>query len=581
MRMSKAFGKTLREAPSDAEMTSHKLLIRANYIRPLGAGIYTFMPLGYRVIRKIWAIMSEEMDAIDGQEMWMPNMHPAATWQATGRWWSFGPALIKVKTEGGREYVMSPTHEEVINDITLSDIESYRDLPRMAYHVSKKFRDEPRARGGIIRLREFIMKDAYSLDPSAESLDEFYPFMYQAYINIFERCGVPAVPILADVGAMGGRSSHEFTVPHPQGEDTYITCTNNDYAANVEAAEFVREGDPPAELANLEKVATPNCTTIAQVAAYMNVPVEQTVKAIFYWFTPKGKAEEEGRFIFGLVRGDLDVNEIKLINALGGGELRAATENEIIATEAVPGYASAIGLHVATDLSDDGVYVLADPSIQYGGNFVVGANDEGYHYSGANYPRDFSISQMADIAQADTGHKCPVCGGRIEARRAIEVGHCFKLGTFYSEATNATYLDEKNNPQLIHMGSYGIGLDRLMAVIVEMHNDEDGIVWPNSVSPFDIHLMSLGKGDEVRQVAEDLYQDLQDQGFSVYYDDRNASAGVKFKDADLIGIPQRIAVGARGLAQGGVEVKRRSDSERHQVPLNELVEFLREAKPVQ
>ena len=576
MRMSRAFGKTLREAPSDAEMTSHKLLIRANYIRPLAAGIYTYMPLGYRVIRKLWSIMAEEMDAIGGQEMWMPNIHPPAIWKATGRWWKMAPILVKGHTDSGREYVLSPTHEEVVNEITLSDIESHRDLPRVVYHITKKFRDEPRARGGLIRMREFIMKDAYSLDPSEESLDEFYPDMYQAYLNIYERCGVPALPILADVGAMGGRSSHEFTVPHPQGEDTYIACTNDDYAANVEAAEFVREGEPPERLTELEKVATPDCTTIAEVAAYVDVPVSQTIKAVFYWLTPAGKNEEEGRFIFGLVRGDLDVNEVKFVNALGGGVLRPATDEEITASGAVPGYASAIEMKVAADFSDDGVFVLADPSIQNGGNFVVGANDEGFHFTGANYPRDFSISQMADIAQADTGHKCPRCGGRIEARRGIELGHCFKLGTFYSEATDATFLDENNVPQLIHMGSYGIGLDRLMATIVEMHHDDDGIIWPESVTPYDVHLLSIGKGDEVAQAADDLYTKLQQEGFSVFYDDRDASAGVKFKDADLIGIPLRVGVGARGLAQGVVEVKRRDESERHQVSLDDLVDFLRQ-----
>ncbi len=384
MRMSKGFGKTLREAPADAEMASHQLLTRANYIRPLGAGIYTFMPLGYRVIKKIWAIMSEEMEAIGGQEMWMPNMHPASVWQATGRWTEMGGILMKVKSPSGREYAMSPTHEEVVNDITLSDIDSYRDLPRLIYHITKKFRDEPRARGGLIRLREFLMKDAYSLDPSEGSLDEFYPSMYQAYINIFDRCDVPSVPILADVGAMGGKSSHEFAVPHTQGEDTYIACENCDYAANVDTAEFVREGEKPAEVAELTKVATPDSTTIAAVAEYTGVPVAQTIKAVFYWFTPAGTSEEDGEFIFGLVRGDLDVNETKLINALGGGDLRPATEDEIVASGGVPGYASAVGLDVAPILADPGVKVLADYSIQNGGNYVVGANDEGYHYTVAN-----------------------------------------------------------------------------------------------------------------------------------------------------------------------------------------------------
>ena len=574
MRMSRAFGKTLRQAPADAEMTSHKLLIRANFIRPLAAGIYTYMPLGYRVLRKMWTIMAEEMDAIGGQEMWMPNIHPPAIWQATGRMAIMEQILFNARSKSGREYVMSPTHEEVVNELTLSEIESHRDLPRVVYHITKKFRDEPRARGGLIRMREFIMKDAYSLDPSEASLDAFYPSMYQAYLNIYERCGAPAVPIQADVGAMGGKSSHEFTVPHPQGEDRYIACSNCDYAANVEAAVFERGGLRPTDLAQLEKVATPDCKTIADVAAFVGVPVDQTVKAVFYWFTKPGQADQEGRFVFGLVRGDLEVNEVKLINALGGGLLRTATEAEIVAAGAVPGYASAVGLDVAATPDSPGVLVVADTSIEHGGNFVVGANDEGYHFIGTNYRRDFSISLMADIAQADTGHLCSLCGGQIEARRGIEVGHCFKLGTFYSEATDATYLDENNEPRLIYMGSYGIGLDRLMAVIVEKNHDDDGIVWPANLAPYDVHLLSLGKGSEVAKAADQIYESLRAAGLEVYYDDREASAGVKFKDADLIGIPQRVTVGARGLANGTVEVKRRDGDERTQVPVAEIAEYL-------
>jgi prolyl-tRNA synthetase len=574
--MSQAFGKTLREEPGDAELASHKLLIRANYIRPLSAGIYTFMPLGYRVLRKIWAILSEEMDAIGGQEMWMPNLHPASIWRATGRWTIWDPVLLKLKGKSGRDYTLSPTHEEVVNEITLSDIDSYRDLPRLVYHITKKFRDEPRARGGLVRLREFIMKDAYSLDPSEESLDAFYPSMYQAYLNVFERCSLKTIPIEADVGAMGGKSSHEFTVPHDQGEDTYISCTNCDYAANVEAAQFVREGERPAELAPLTKVATPGCKTIADVAAYVGVPVNQTIKAVFYWFTAPGQDEADGRFVFGLLRGDLDVNEVKLVNAIGIGELRPATDEEIVALGAVPGYASPVGLPVAPEAGGDGVLVIADPSIECGGNFVVGANDEGHHFTGANYPRDFAVTKMADIAQADTGHQCPRCGGRIEARRGIELGHCFKLGTRYSAATGATYLDEHNEPQFIYMGSYGIGLDRLMAVVVEKHHDEDGIIWPDNLAPYDVHLLWLGKGEpDVVEAAEQIYRELQAVGLSVYYDDRDVSAGVKLKDADLIGIPRRVAVGRRSLEQGGVEVKRRSQAERHIVPIEQLADFLR------
>ena len=576
MRLSQSFGKTLREAPAEAELASHQLLIRANYIRPAGAGIYTFMPLGYRVIRKIWRILAEEMDAIGGQEMWMPNLHPAALWQATGRWGQVD-VLFKLKGSGDRDYALSATHEEIVVDLALRDIESYRDLPKMVYHISKKFRDEPRPRGGLIRLREFIMKDAYTLDRGEAALDEYYPSMIQAYFNVFNRCGVPTVAINADVGAMGGKTSQEFTVPHPQGEDTFIACDTCDYAANVEAALFVREGEKPATLDALTKVETPDCKTIADVAAFVGVPTSRTIKAVFYWWRPRYvEMPGEGRLVFALVRGDMAIVDTKLVNALGGGFLRAATEAEILAIGAVPGYASGIGLTAAKDMDSAGVMVVADESIEYGGNYVVGANEEPYHYTGANFGRDFTVSKLADIAEAATGHRCAVCGGRLEAKKAIEVGHCFKLGTRYSAAVNATYLDENGQPQLIYMGSYGIGLDRLMAVAVELHHDKDGIVWPDSIAPYQVHLVHVGKeGDGTKARAEALYAELTAAGFEVLYDDRDGlGAGVKFKDADLIGIPWRITVSVRSLEAGGVEVKRRNESERRVVAAEELVGLL-------
>ena len=330
MRLSQAFGKTLREAPADAELASHQLLIRANFVRPTGAGIYTFMPLGFRVLRKIQTIMEQEMDAIGGQEMLMPNLHPAALWQASGRWDSFD-VLMKLESGGGRVYCLSPTHEEIVADLALREIESYRDLPQVVYHINKKFRDESRARGGLLRLREFIMKDAYSLDTDAEALDQLYPNMLQAYRNIFGRCGVAAQAVYADVGAMGGEASQEFVVPHDQGEDSFIRCTNCDYAANVEAAIFARVGKMPDELQQLAKVATPGCQTIADVAAFVGVATESTVKAVFYWWRPWSAPEADGRLVFALIRGDLEVNEVKLANRLGGGVLRAATDEEIAA----------------------------------------------------------------------------------------------------------------------------------------------------------------------------------------------------------------------------------------------------------
>ena len=576
MRLSRSFGKTLREAPTEAELISHQLLLRANFIRPAGAGIYSFMPLGYRVIRKIWDVMAEEMDAIGGQEMWMPNLHPAALWQATGRWGQVD-VLFKLKGSGDRDYALSATHEEIVVDLALRDIESYRDLPKMVYHISKKFRDEPRPRGGLIRLREFIMKDAYTLDRGEAALDEYYPSMIQAYFNVFNRCGVPTVAINADVGAMGGKTSQEFTVPHPQGEDTFIACDNCDYAANVEAALFVREGEKPATLDALTKVETPDCKTIADVAAFIGVPTSQTIKAVFYWWRPRfAETPGEGRLVFALVRGDMAIVDTKLVNALGGGFLRAATEAEIRAIGAVPGYASGIGLTAAKDMNSAGVMVVADTSIEHGGNYVVGANEEPYHFTGANFGRDFTVSKLADIAEAATGHRCAVCGGRLEAKKAIEVGHCFKLGTRYSAAVNATYLDENGQPQLIYMGSYGIGLDRLMAVAVELHHDKDGIVWPDSIAPYRVHLVHVGKeGDGTKAKAEALYAKLTAAGVEVLYDDRDGlGAGVKFKDADLIGIPWRVTVSVRSLEAGGVEVKRRNESERRVVAVDELTGLL-------
>ncbi len=576
MRLSQSFGKTLRNAPADAELISHQLLIRANFVRPLGAGIYTFMPLGFRVLTKIHRIMSEEMDAIGGQEMLMPNLHPAAIWEATGRWEEWGNIMYRIQAGGSREYGMSPTHEEVVVDLATREIESYRDMPQVIYHVNKKYRDEARPRGGMIRLREFIMKDAYSLNLTEEGLDKFYPSMVQAYLNIFGRCGVPVIQVNADVGAMGGKSSHEFVFPHEQGEDSFIECDSCGYAANVEAALFVHQGDKPQEETPLKKVATPDCKTIQDVADFIGVSTSQTLKAVFYWQTPAGKLEKDGRFVFVIIRGDLDVNEVKLINALGGGEVRAASDGEIRAAGAEPGYASPIGLQVAADFQSDGVLVVADESLNFGGNYVFGANDEGYHYTGANYPRDFAVTLKADLAEAQTGYICGNCHeGTLVSRRAIECGHCFKLGTRYSEPTNTTALDPNGKPQLIYMGSYGIGLDRLMAVVVEAHHDKDGIIWPSSIAPYDVHLMHVGKGEELETIAQNIYQELQAAGFEVLYDDRNVSPGVKFKDADLIGIPLRVSVGKRSLENGGAEVKRRSSSEREIVPLEGLLDHVK------
>jgi prolyl-tRNA synthetase len=446
-------------------------------------------------------------------------------------------------------------------------------LPILAYHIQTKLRDEIRPRGGLIRVREFIMKDAYSLDTDAAGLDKSYNLFYHAYERIFARCDVTTVPIEADTGMMGGAVSHEFVLLHPQGEDRLIRCTQCDYAANVERAEFVKDSRVGEQVERV-KVATPGCTTIADVAACVGVSTDETLKAVFYihdHYTTDGK---QSQFLFVLIRGDLEVNETKLLNAIGGGELRPAEDGEIIAIGGVPGYASPIGLKVRDTLNGDGLLVVADNSIHTRSAFVSGANEAGYHFTGVNYPRDFRVTLITDIAQADSGHACPRCGETLQAQSAIELGHTFKLGTWYSEAVGATYLDAAGNSHPIVMGSYGIGVGRLMAAIVEAHHDEHGIIWPRSVAPYQVHLVALGPDATVMDEAESLYQRLSAAGYEVLYDDRDERAGVKFADADLIGAPLRLTVSERSLAAGGVEAKQRHEDGRMVVPMEKLEDWL-------
>jgi prolyl-tRNA synthetase len=557
MRMSQLFGNTLRENPADAEMPSHQLLVRAGMIRPLVAGIYSYLPLGWRVLRKIETIMRQEMEAAGGQEMMMPVVQPAELWQATGRWQSIGPDMGRLRDRSGRDLVLAMTHEEVMADLARREIRSYRQLPRLVFHIQTKFRDEPRPRGGLVRVREFTMKDAYSLDATFEGLDIAYQKMYKAYVNIFHRCDVKTLSVQADVGQMGGSASQEFMTLNEHGEDLLILCPSCGYAANAEQATFAKpEATRPPEH-DVEEIATPGCKTIADVAAFAGVPTHQTLKAVFY-------TTGEGEFIFVVIRGDLEVNETKLQNLLGGAELNPATDKEILAVGGVPGYASPLGL--------TGVRVIADDSVYLGGNFVAGANREGYHLLNVNYPRDFEAEVVADFALARAGNACPECGAGLTEKRGIEVGHLFKLGTRYSQALGATYLDAEGLAQPIVMGSYGIGTGRLMAVVVEQHHDEHGIIWPPEIAPYHLHLVNLGRDpeEETTQAAQALYADLLAQGFEVLYDDRNERAGVKFNDADLIGVPVRATVSRRSLAQGGVEVKRRDASERTIIPTEAL-----------
>ncbi len=557
MRLSKLFGRTLREAPADAELTSHQLMLRAGMIRQLAAGIYSYLPLGWRVLSRIEQIMREEMDAIGAQEMQMPLVNPAEIWRATGRYDAPAPGriLLRFRDRMAHDMVLAFTHEEVVAELLRTEVDSYRQLPFAVYHIQTKFRDEPRTRGGLIRAREFTMKDAYSCHADFQSLNAFYNYIYEAYVHIFQRCGVEAIAVAADVGAMGGAASHEFMVLSSQGEDTLAICPSCGYAANVEKAAFRKPAGPSQAERSVEEVATPGCKTIADVAAFLGVPSTQTLKALFY-------TTEAGEAVMALIRGDLEVNLVKLSNVLGGADLRSSNEEDLQAAGIVPGYASPVGL---SDLR-----VIADDSITMGSNFVAGANRPGYHLLNVNYPRDFAVNTVTDIARARAGDSCPECAEALQTARAIEVGHLFKLGTRYSEAAGATYLDADGQAKAIVMGSYGIGTGRLMAVIVEDNHDERGIVWPASVAPYDLHLLSLGTSPEVMSVTEQLYDRLVETGLEPLYDDRDERAGVKFNDADLIGIPWRIVVSRKSLAQNSVEMKERRADTARLVPLDQL-----------
>lgn len=570
MRFSRLFGRTLREDPAEAEIISHRLLQRAGFIKPLASGIYTQMPLGWRVSKKIMDIFRHEMDALGCQEMAMPILNPGEIWKQTGRWDSVGPALVRLKDRNEHDMALAMTHEEALSDILKSELESYKQLPILVYHIQTKVRDEPRARGGLIRVREFIMKDAYSVHVDRADIDRFYPNMVQAYRNIFTTCELETVEVQADSGMMGGSDSHEFMVMSDSGEDTIFISSDGQYYANAERAELDKGTPPQEELLPLEEVHTPNCKTIAQLAEFLGIPESRTVKAVFYI------AENETQdFIFVLIRGDLPVNETKLGNALGGLRFRDATDEEIEAINAVPGYASPIGLD--KDLGQGRkIIIVADDSAVNFSNLVGGANKVAYHVKNTNAYRDYEPDIVGDIALAQHGDKCVDSDAILELRRGIEVGHCFKLGKRYSEPMGLTYLDVNGKAQVPVMGSYGIGVGRLMASIVEQHHDEHGIIWPQAVAPFDVHLVSLAKQatDEVGQQAETLYRKLRQAGLEVLFDDRKESPGVKFADADLVGIPWRVTVSSRSLKSGGVEVKQRRAAEREIVALNQIVDLL-------
>ena len=572
MRYSHLFLRTLREPPSEAETASYQLLARGGFVRQLTAGVYSLLPLGQRVFLKIANIVREEMNAAGGQEFTLPVLQPLELWatqpaQGVSRAEALGETLFRLKDRRGRDLILGPTHEEVITMLAKEFVRSYRDLPQRLYQIQTKFRDEARPRGGLLRVREFSMKDLYSFDADEAGLDASYRAMVAAYKRIFSRCGLEVLVVEADSGAIGGKDSQEFIAPGEAGEDDVIVCAQCGYAANREKAAFARSALPDEAEAALEEVSTPGQKTIADLAAFLNVPASKTLKSVCY--------VADRRLIFALVRGDLAVNEIKLFNivaraGLNATDLHLATPEELQqAGTVVAGFTSPVG-------QGEQALIVADTSLQMGKNFVAGANREDYHLRNVNAGRDFRVDLWADIAAAFAGATCAPCGGVLAVRRGAELGHAFKLGTKYSELFNATFLGEDGQEHLMLMGCYGIGLGRMLAMAVEQRHDERGICWPLSIAPYHVALCALGSGDaDVTRAADALYEALSKAGVEVLYDDRAESAGIKFNDADLIGLPIRIVVSKRTLAKGAVEWKLRAEQESRVVPLEEVVETAR------
>ncbi len=565
MRMSKLFSQTLRDAPGDAEVVSHQLLVRAGFIRQLAAGIFSYLPLARRTMTKIEAILRDEMDAIGGQEVTMPVVHSADIWKETGRWYQIGSEMGRFFDKNGRDMVLAMTHEEVVADLVRKEIQSYRQLPAMIYHIQTKWRDDPRPRAGLIRVREFTMKDSYSLDADWDGLDKQYRAHYQAYFNIFNRCSVPSVAVGSDVGMMGGSMAHEYMYLTPIGEDTLLLCDHCGYTANRQIAEFKKPAAAAEDAQPLEKIATPHTKTIAALANFLKIPSAKTAKAVFMVATITEGTEDVEKFVFAVVRGDMDVNETKLANAVKAKALRPAHDEEIAAIGAEPGYGSPIGVKNAL--------IVVDDTIPASPNLVAGANEVGYHFLNVNFGRDYRADIVADIAAASDGDLCPHCGNPMHTSRGVEIGNIFKLGTRYTEALGATFLDKDGKEKPVIMGSYGIGVGRLLACVAEEHNDEHGLILPITIAPYQVHLVNLSRKSNA---AEEIYADLRAAGVEVLFDDRDDSPGVKFNDADLIGLPLRITVGDRGLKKGGVELKRRDTGDSELIPLADIVGTVQE-----
>ena len=565
MRLSHLFFATLRDDPADAEMVSHRLLLRAGYVRQLGSGIYSLLPLGKRVNDRVEQVIREEQDRIGAQEMEMPVVHPADVWRASGRYDLIGPELGRFKDRNGRDMVLAFTHEEVVGLLLADIVKSYRQLPMQVYHFQTKWRDEPRARGGLIRVREFVMKDAYSCDRDQAGLDASYDAQYGAYVRTFERLGLETVSVASDVGVMGGSQAHEFMVLNPAGEDVLVLCESCGYAANRQVAVVPKPEPPDEEPLPLDEVETPGTTTIATLAAFLGVGPERTAKAAFF-------VTGDGRLVTAIVRGDYEVNETKLSNAVSAtGGIRPATAEEIKAAGMEPGYGSPVGAH-------DTVVVI-DDLVARSRNLIAGANREGWHLRNVNVGRDFTPDVTADITNAQEGDPCPQCGGAVILRNGIEVGNIFKLGTKFTDAAGATYLGEDGQAHPIVMGSYGIGVGRNVACIVEAHHDEKGIAWPAEVAPYAAHLVEIGAAREPRvsEVAERLHAIAAEARpeREILWDDRDESPGVKFTDAELLGMPWILTVSPRSLAAGGVEVTERATGARSTQPVEAVEAFLR------
>jgi prolyl-tRNA synthetase len=558
MRLSQLFFATLRDDPADAEMPSHRLLVRAGYVRQLGSGIYSLLPLGFRVTKRVEQVIREEMNRIGCQEMEMPVVHPADVWRRSGRYDAIGPELARFKDRSGRDMVLAMTHEEVVAGLLADIVRSYRQLPVLVYHFQTKFRDEPRSRGGLIRVREFVMKDSYSCDRDEAGLERSYWLHHAAYSRIFERLGLKTIAVASDPGMMGGSQAHEFMVLNPAGEDVLVICEACGHSANLQVSQAPKPVPPAEPPLPLEEVATPGTATIADLAAFLGVGTDRTAKAMFF-------VTGDGRLVTAIVRGDFEVNETKLVNAVKAvGGIRPAHVEEIKAAGMEPGYGSPIGAH--------DTLVVVDDLVARSANLVAGANREGFHLRNVNLGRDFAADLVVDITNTREGDPCPACGAPLVLRNGIEVGNIFKLGTKYTEAYDARYLGEDGERHPIVMGSYGIGLGRSVACIVEEHHDAKGIVWPREVAPYPAHLVAIGAAKEprVREVADRLHRVAFEAGREILYDDRDESPGVKFTDAELLGMPTILTVSPRSLAAGGVEVTDRATGERSLRPIDEV-----------